>query len=101
MNRLDPRLKQLLEIAQKAERSSDSDCEVPAFFTGRLLAGISESGKPVNYSLLESMVKRGALFAGIIGLVTLTVQLSFGRPAGGIWEDVPVPGAVLLRVVLR
>jgi hypothetical protein len=101
MNRLDPRLKQLLEIARKAELSATQECDVPAFFTGRVLAGIHEKRRPENYSLLEFMVKRGALFAGIIGLITLTVQLSIGRPTGGVWEDVPVPGAVLLRIVLR
>lgn len=101
MNQLNPQLKELLRIARKAELASLEECEAPAFFTGRVLAELREKGSSGQYSLLERMVKRGAVFAGIVGLITLTAQFSTGRPLGGIWEEVPVPGAVLLRIVLR
>jgi len=101
MNQLNPQLKELLKIAQRTEHSFTVECEAPPGFVPGFLARLEADSGTQQSSVLEFMVKRGAVFAALIGLLTLTVEFSMGRPSLRILEDVSAPGAVFFRIVLR
>jgi len=101
MNRLNPQLKQLLDVARKVEQSSTLDCEAPPDFARRVLNRLTPNATISQSSALEFMVQRGAAFAALIGVLTLTIQFSTAKPSIGIFKDLSVPGAVLFRIILR
>ncbi len=102
MNKLDPVLKKLMSIANRVEEPPEMDAESipPRDLVMRLLHETTPVLNLPPPSLLEFMVPRGAAIAAIVGIVTLTVQLSAGGPFLGMWNGALSHGAELLRVFL-
>ncbi len=100
MNKLHPQLKQVLEVVEEIERSSISNCETPPHFAQRIVTRVFDTPTVPQSALLELMVRRGAAFAALIGLVMLTIQLSFAKPSLGILKDVAGPCTVRFRIIL-